>query len=117
MATNTKNNFLRTTCTDAVLAPSLTNSGIISSVPFNTIQNSSGKEVVRIPFDEATLDVKGRIKMNGEYLDERLERIETMLNIPVRDIEIENEFPRLKTIWEEYNRELEKYKTWKRINI
>lgn len=116
MTLNMKNNFSRTTCTDVALTTSLINSSTISSVPFNTIQNASGNEVVRIPFDEATLDVKGRIKLNGEYLDERLERIETMLDIPVRDFEIENEFPRLKAIWEEYNRELEKYKTWKRIN-
>lgn len=115
MATNTQNNSSHTTLIDD--GKILINSDILSSGYYSTaFNNSSGTEVFRLPTDEATLVVQGRIKMNSEYLDERLERIETMLNIPVRDIELENEFPKLKSLWEEYNRELEKYKTWKRIN-
>lgn len=120
MATNTQNNSSSIyTGLGLTSLTGISNNSVISSATtasFNTVQNASGTEIFRIPTDEATLDVKGRIKMNGEYLDERLERIETLLNIPIRDIEMENEFPKLKALWEEYNKELEKYKTWKRIS-
>jgi len=67
------------------------------------------------PTEPATLEVKGRIKMQGEYLDERLERIETLLQIPTRDVTIEAQYPKLKALYEEYIAELEKYKTWNRL--
>lgn len=75
---------------------------------------SYGSEVIIEP--TASLNVKGDIIINGENLDERLQRIETLLHIPSRDVEMEKEFPKLKKLWEEYNAELEKYKTWKRLN-
>lgn len=83
--------------------------------PQFTIQTSKGEEVAKVAPDEATLDVTGRIKMNGEYLDERLERIEAVLNIPTRDVKIESQYPKLKSLYEEYMKELEKYKTWNRL--
>ena len=86
--------------------------------------SSTGKTVMTIPHsgDEvviepaAALNVKGKVIINGEDLQGRLERIETLLNIPIRDVEMEREFPKLKHLWEEYEQELEKYKTWKRLN-
>jgi hypothetical protein len=83
------------------------NSNPVMSIP------SNGNEVIVEP--SAALNVKGTIVMNGEDLSKRLERIETLLNIPSRDVEMEKEFPKLKHLWEEYNSELEKYKTWKRL--
>lgn len=80
----------------------------VMSIPYN------GDEVIIEP--AAALNVKGKVIINGENLEDRLERIETLLNIPSRDIEMENEFPKLKNLWKEYNEELEKYKTWKRLN-
>ena len=85
-----------------------TNNKTIMSIPYNS------NEVVVEP--DASLNVKGKVIINGENLGDRLERIETLLNIPTRDIEMENEFPKLKTLWKEYSEELEKYKTWKRLN-
>jgi hypothetical protein len=84
------------------------NNNLVMSIP------SNGNEVIVEP--SAALNVKGTIVMNGEDLSKRLERIETLLNIPSRDVEMEKEFPKLKHLWEEYNLELEKYKTWKRLN-
>lgn len=84
------------------------NNKTVMSIPHNS------DEVVIEP--DAALNVKGKVIINGENLEERLERIETLLNIPTRDVEIEEEFPKLKKLWEEYNSELEKYKTWKRLN-
>ena len=65
--------------------------------------------------DKTTLEVKGRVKINGEYLDERLERIETVLQIPTRNIDMENKYPKLKKLYEEYTKELAKYKTWETL--
>lgn len=84
------------------------NNKTVMSIPHNS------HEVIIEP--DAALNVKGKVIINGENLEERLERIETLLNIPTRDVEMEIEFPKLKKLWEEYNLELEKYKTWKRLN-
>lgn len=81
---------------------------IVMSIP------TGGDEVIIEP--STSLTVKGSIVMNGVDLDERLKTIETLLHIPSRDVEMEKEFPKLKQLWEEYNSELEKYKTWKRLN-
>lgn len=103
----------------------ITNSSITGTVaPSNAnFHNGSGKPLMTIPHGEdkvvvepqAELEVKGRVKINGEYLDERLERIETLLNIPTRDITMEHKYPKLKELWEAYNRELAKYKTWDKL--
>ena len=77
------------------------------SIPYN-----SDEVVIE---SDAALNVKGKVIINGENLEDRLERIETLLSIPTRNIEMETEFPRLKKLWEEYSEELEKYKTWKRL--
>lgn len=85
--------------------------------------NGNGQAVMTIPHSEdkviieerAELEVKGRVKINGEFLDERLERIETLLNIPTRDVTMEHKYPKLKELWEAYNRELAKYKTWDKL--
>ena len=72
--------------------------------------------VISVNPEEPTLEVKGTIKMkNGDILDERLERIETLLEIPTRDLALEREFPKLRELWNAYTEELEKYKNWKKI--
>ena len=87
-----------------------------SAVPQYHFQNSKGQEVFSIPSnEEPTLDIKGKVRMNGEDLAERLERIESLLNIPTRNVTIEQQFPKLKALYEEYMAELEKYKTWNRL--
>jgi hypothetical protein len=90
------------------------------STPNANFHNGQGRSIMSIPHGEdkvvveaqAELEVKGRVKIDGEYLDERLGRIETVLNIPTRDITMENKYPKLKELWAEYNKELAKYKTW-----
>lgn len=64
---------------------------------------------------EATLDVKGNVKINGVDLEERLKTIETRLRIPTRDATMEAKHPKLAKLYKEYMKELEKYKTWDRI--
>ena len=76
--------------------------------------NPYGKLMTADPTN-TTLEVNGRIKLNGEFLDDRLERIEKVLSIPTRDVIMESKYPRLQEIFAEYVAELEKYKTWERL--
>mgnify|MGYP000111301880 CR=1 FL=1 len=93
------------------------------TAPNSHFNNGNGQAIMSIPHGEdkvvieekAQLEVKGRVKINGEFLDERLERIETLLNIPTRDVTMEHKYPKLKELWEAYNRELAKYKTWDKL--
>ena len=88
--------------------PSVTgNNGAVMSVPH-------GENTVRIE-KTATLDIQGRVKINGEWLDDRLERIESMLHIPTRDIIMEEKYLKLKNLWEQYTTALEEYKTWETL--
>ena len=128
----------------SMVTTSYTGGGTISSLPLGTngsyltasgstytwsnpntnfTAGGTGKTVMTIPHNsdevviepDAALNVKGKVIINGEDLQERLERIETLLNVPVRDIEMETEFPKLKNLWKEYEEELERYRTWKRL--
>jgi hypothetical protein len=89
----------------------------------NTNFNDGTNAVMTIPHGgktveiakAATLDVKGTVKINGVDLEERLTTIETLLQIPTRDVTMEAKHPKLKALYEEYMHELEKYKTWHRI--
>lgn len=65
---------------------------------------------------EATLEVKGNLVINGVNLEERLNTIEKVLQIPTRDVIMEAKHPKLKALYEQYMHELEKYKTWDRLN-
>jgi hypothetical protein len=81
--------------------------------------NSSGYalgEHVKINNNPASLEVKGNLVINGRDLEERLETIERVLMIPERDPELEKEFPKLKKAYDDYIKQLEKYRTWKRLN-
>ena len=86
-------------------------------------QSSNSKPVLTMPHGEekmilekdATLEVKGTVKINGLDLEERLNIIERVLMIPERDATIEAKYPSLKKKFDEYISTLEKYKTFERI--
>ena len=61
------------------------------------------------------LEVKGRMVINGQDLEERLDTIEKVLHIPERDVILEKKHPKLKKLYEEYINELSKYKMWHSI--
>ena len=63
----------------------------------------------------AELEVKGRMVINGRDLEERLTTIETVLQIPERDVILEKKHPKLKKLYEEYIHALAKYRTWEAI--
>jgi hypothetical protein len=63
----------------------------------------------------AELEVKGRMVINGRDLEERLDTIEKVLQIPERDVILEKKHPKLKKLHDEYIKELSKYRMWNAI--
>jgi hypothetical protein len=79
----------------------------------NSISNS---EVMRInQTNPPTLEVKGKMVVNGRDLEERLETIEKVLQIPERDVILEKKHPKLKKLYDEYIAALGKYRTFNAI--
>ena len=62
-----------------------------------------------------TLEVKGRMVINGVDLEERLDTIEKVLQIPERDAILERKHPKLKKLYDEYINALGKYRTFEAI--
>jgi hypothetical protein len=60
----------------------------------------------------ASLEVKGKMVINGRDLEERLDTIEKVLQIPERDVKLEKKHPKLKKLYEEYIHALGKYRTF-----
>jgi len=63
----------------------------------------------------ASLEVKGKMVINGRDLEERLDIIEKVLQIPERDVKLEKKHPKLKKLYDEYITALGKYRTWESI--
>jgi len=61
------------------------------------------------------LEVKGRLVLNGQDVEERLKTIEKVLMIPERDVKMEAKYPSLKKKYDEYIKELSKYRMWESI--
>jgi hypothetical protein len=61
------------------------------------------------------LEVKGRLVLNGQDLEERLKTIERVLTIPERDVILEKKHPKLKKLYDEYIAALGKYRTFEAI--
>jgi hypothetical protein len=83
----------------------------------------SGTYSIRQPYDAvmkvngnpASLEVSGKVVINGLDLEERLKTIEKVLMIPERDATMEAKYPSLKKKYDEYIAALEKYKTFERV--
>ena len=105
--------------------PVLTNTtvphgGYITSTGTNTTwttgTSSIPNETIRInQTNPPTIDVKGRMVINGRDLEERLETIEKVLNIPERDVILEHKHPKLKELYDAYINALGKYRTFEAI--
>ena len=74
-----------------------------------------GDGIMKVTGDPATLEVKGKMVLNGQDLEERLKTIEKVLMIPERDVILEAKYPSLKKKFDEYITTLEKYKTFERV--
>ena len=91
--------------------------------PSTQFNNSNGKPIMTVPVGtdeivlekDATLTVKGRMVINGRDLEERLDTIEKVLQIPERDVILEKKHPKLKKLYDEYITALGKYRTFEAI--
>ena len=80
-----------------------------------TSWSNTNDNVLKVNQNPASLDVKGKVVINGKDLEERLNTIEKVLQIPERDVILEKKHPKLKKLYDQYIHELEKYRTWNRI--
>jgi hypothetical protein len=62
-----------------------------------------------------SIDVRGKMILNGVDLEERLDTIEKVLQIPERDVILEKKHPKLKKLYDEYITALGKYRTFEAI--
>jgi hypothetical protein len=100
-----------------------TSNGVSWAAPTTNFTSSNHKTIMSIPHGEdkivleekAALEVKGKVIMNGVDLEERLSTIESVLQIPTRDVTMEHKHPKLADLYKQYMHELEKYRTWDRI--
>lgn len=101
---------------NSVLSGSIT--GAVGSNGTYTISNTAyqfNPTVMTVNSEPASLEVKGKIIHNGVDLDQRLKTIENVLMIPERDVKLEARYPKLKKMYEEYIKELSKYRMWESI--
>jgi hypothetical protein len=83
--------------------------------------NSTSNSVLSISDNNLTVDpkasveVKGKMILNGQDLEERLSTIEKVLMIPERDAKLEAKYPKLKKMYDDYIKELGKYRTWETL--
>lgn len=84
-----------------------------TTVHANKFHTTSGTQVFTISDGKpAALNVTGDIKMNGESLEARLTRIETMLYIPQRKLDLEEKYERLRNAWALYQEAADACKNW-----
>ena len=103
-------------------ATTIPNGAYLTSTGTNTVW-TTGTSVAN-PYDAAltinqsdppTLEVKGNMVINGVDLEERLNTIEKVLNIPERDVKLEHKHPKLKKLYDDYINALGKYRTFEAI--
>lgn len=93
----------------------LTYSGINGTTWSNASAYTMGDGVLKINGNPPSLDVKGTVVINGRDLEERLDTIEKVLQIPERDVKLEAKYPKLKKLYDEYIHALGKYRTFEAI--
>jgi len=77
---------------------------------------NSNSEVMKInQTNPPQLEVKGLVVINGRDLEERLNTIEKVLQIPERDVILEEKHPKLKKLYDDYINALGKYRTFESI--
>jgi len=81
----------------------------------NWSHNNIPDNVMVVKQSPPELEVKGRLVLNGQDLEERLNTIEKVLCIPERDVILEKKHPKLKRLYDEYIAALGKYRTFEAI--
>ena len=80
-----------------------------------TSWSNPNDNVMIVSNNPAALEVKGKMIINGQDLEERLDTIEKVLRIPERDVKLEKKHPKLKKLYDEYIAALGKYRTFEAI--
>ena len=80
-----------------------------------TSWSNPSDNVMVVSNNPAALEVKGKMIINGKDLEERLDVIEKVLQIPERDVKLEKKHPKLKKLYDEYIAALGKYRTFEAI--
>jgi hypothetical protein len=115
---NTKSNTLSTlsNITASSIGTSAYWNGTVGGVGASTYTIKQPYEAV-MTFKEnpASLQVTGKVIINGLDLEERLKTIEKVLMIPERDATMETKYPSLKKKYDEYINALGKYRTFDAI--
>ena len=93
----------------------LTSTGSNGTIWTNTTSIGIADNVMVARNNPAELEVKGRMVINGRDLEERLDTIEKVLQIPERDVKLEKKHPKLKKLYDEYINALGKYRTFEAI--
>lgn len=89
---------------------------ILTSTGMNgTSWSSAADQILVAKNNPPTLEVKGNMVINGRDLEERLDTIEKVLQIPERDVILEKKHPKLKKLYDEYINALGKYRTFEAI--
>jgi predicted transcriptional regulator len=92
-----------------------TNGQFLTSGSNGTSWSSTTDNVLVAKNNPPELEVKGRLVLNGQDVEERLKTIEKVLMIPERDVKMEAKYPSLKKKYDEYIKELSKYRMWESI--
>jgi hypothetical protein len=102
------------TLTTSATVPVITGSITTSATNYNWANPNN--EVMKInQTNPPTIEVKGNMVINGVDLEERLDTIEKVLQIPERDVKLESKHPKLKKMYDDYITALAKYRTWEAI--
>ena len=110
------NNTANTTSGGYVYTTTSTSGQFLTSTGNGTSwTNNPVDNVMVVSNNPAELEVKGRMIINGRDLEERLETIEKVLQIPERDVILEKKHPKLKKLYDDYINALGKYRTFESI--
>jgi hypothetical protein len=97
-------------------ATNTTTGQVLTSGSNGTSWTNSTSEVMRInQTNPPTVDIKGNLVINGRDLEDRLDTIEKVLQIPERDVILEKKHPKLQKMYYDYINELAKYRMWHAI--
>lgn len=107
---HTKHNTLNT-LSNITTTNGFNGTSFISAAPSITLADN----VLTAKSNPNSLEVKGNVVINGRDLEERLDTIEKVLQIPERDVKLEAKHPKLKELYDEYIHALGKYRTWEAI--
>ena len=98
-----------------IYTPNTSAGQFLTSGANGTSWSNSNDTVLKVTQSPPELEVKGRLVLNGQDLEERLNTIEKVLQIPERDVILEKKHPKLKKLYDEYIAALGKYRTFESI--